>query len=705
MSLNLNVNDPNDAAGLINPWNVQAEDALFRWNTVPGSFFAFLFNNADLDECDRLDFGNAAEWNNFTASQTTCGDAISANTLGLTISTSLFGIPIGADVLFNKNSSWTSANPGFTTSTPINFNTVAIHEFGHVLGLGHEDSNLANMNSVYHPNPHRLHADDRLGVRSRYLGTGTETDIGPSNWNKVTASSAVPAELIFSPTSAMAGDTITMQWTQENFGTTFVVFNIGFFLSTNNFISSSDTLLGRNTSAFLFAGTSITASRSVTIPIDTPGGTHFLGVCLDDDNAVTESSEGNNCLAHPRSITITAVDKDLVIEGLGLSSSSVTLGGSTTGSYNIANRGTTTVTESYTEKIYLSTNNTLGGTDVLLGTSHLHTTDLPSNTTHFNSVTLTIPTGTTPGSYFILVEADALATVTESDESNNVTATPLTVSGALLTMIKAGSGSGTVTSSPAGINCGSDCLEFFNQGTIVTLIATPAADSLFTGWSGGGCTGTGVCMLTVNANTSVTATFNKIPRTLTVTKAGVGSGTVTSNPSGITCGSTCSASFDSGTSVTLTAASDPGSTFAGFSGGGCSGTGPCTVIVNADTTVTATFSVAPFIFTDDPLILQVTPMKAVHFAQLRQAINTLRSRDGLSAFAFTDPTLIAGVSPIRAVHITELRTALNGVFDALGQTRPTYTDSTIVAGQTVVKKVHIEEIRSAVKTVESLSVG
>jgi hypothetical protein len=274
--------------------------------------------------------------------------------------------------------------------------------------------------------------------------------------------------------------------------------------------------------------------------------------------------------------------------------------------------------------------------------------------------------------------------------------------GFTLTVTKAGSGSGTVTSSPTGINCGTDCSQDYADSTPVTLTANPVADSLFTGWSGGGCTGTGVCMLTVNANTSVTATFNKIPRTLTVTKAGVGSGTVTSNPSGITCGSTCSASFDSGTSVTLTANPAAGSTFAGFSGGGCSGTGPCTVIVNANTTITATFDSlgTSFTFTDDPLTSQVTLVKAVHITELRQAINTLRSRNGLSAFAFTDPTLIAGFSPIRAVHITELRTALNGVFDALGQTRPIYTDPTIVAGQRVVKKVHIEEIRSAVVEAE-----
>ena len=141
-----------------------------------------------------------------------------------------------------------------------------------------------------------------------------------------------------------------------------------------------------------------------------------------------------------------------MIEGLGLSTRSVAPGGSITVSYNVANRDTNTVTENYTERVYLSTNNTLDGADVLLGTSHLHTADLPLNATLANSESVTIPTGTTLGSYFILVEADALAVVAESNESNNVTASPLTVAG-LLTVNKAGSGSGTVVSSPAGINC------------------------------------------------------------------------------------------------------------------------------------------------------------------------------------------------------------------------------------------------------------
>jgi hypothetical protein len=77
---------------------------------------------------------------------------------------------------------------------------------------------------------------------------------------------------------------------------------------------------------------------------------------------------------------------------------------------------------------------------------------------------------------------------------------------------------------------------------------------------------------------------------LTVTKGGDGTGTVTSAPGGIACGSDCSEAFASGTSVTLSATADAGSSFSGWSGA-CSGSGPCAVTIDAAKSVTATFTV------------------------------------------------------------------------------------------------------------------
>ncbi|HSB04190.1 MAG TPA: BACON domain-containing carbohydrate-binding protein [Thermodesulfobacteriota bacterium] len=79
---------------------------------------------------------------------------------------------------------------------------------------------------------------------------------------------------------------------------------------------------------------------------------------------------------------------------------------------------------------------------------------------------------------------------------------------------------------------------------------------------------------------------------LTVSKSGTGDGTITSTPPGINCGSTCKANFTTGTNVALTASADSGSTFTGWSGGGCSGTDPCTITLSSDTTIGASFALS-----------------------------------------------------------------------------------------------------------------
>src|SRR5439155_10133855 len=78
---------------------------------------------------------------------------------------------------------------------------------------------------------------------------------------------------------------------------------------------------------------------------------------------------------------------------------------------------------------------------------------------------------------------------------------------ATLSVTSSGSGSGTVTSSPIGIACSPICTGSFTSGTLVTLTAAPGETSAFTGWSGGGCSGTGPCVLTLTSDASVTAVF------------------------------------------------------------------------------------------------------------------------------------------------------------------------------------------------------
>jgi len=173
-----------------------------------------------------------------------------------------------------------------------------------------------------------------------------------------------------------------------------------------------------------------------------------------------------------------------------------------------------------------------------------------------------------------------------SDFSNLACGSPS--GGFTITAAKAGTAAGIVGSSPAGINCGTACSYTYPAGAAVTLAATPASGSFFKGWTSGGCGGTDPCTLTGNGSVTVTATF-AAPSTYTLTVNKSGPGAVSSSPGGISCGSTCSASYASGSALTLTAVPRSGATFLGWSGGGCSGTGTCAVTLNANASVTASF--------------------------------------------------------------------------------------------------------------------
>jgi uncharacterized repeat protein (TIGR02543 family) len=158
-----------------------------------------------------------------------------------------------------------------------------------------------------------------------------------------------------------------------------------------------------------------------------------------------------------------------------------------------------------------------------------------------------------------------------------------------LTVSKDGTGSGKVTAN--GLDCGNDCTEEYAENTQITLTATPSADSAFAGWAGA-CTGTeSSCQVILTEAQTVTATFNLVKHSLTVSKDGTGSGNVTGN--GINCGSTCTQALTQGTRVTLTANASADSVFAGWTGA-CTGTTTrCQITLTEAQTVTATFNLRP----------------------------------------------------------------------------------------------------------------
>ena len=145
----------------------------------------------------------------------------------------------------------------------------------------------------------------------------------------------------------------------------------------------------------------------------------------------------------------------------------------------------------------------------------------------------------------------------------NVTVNPGLQSRTLF-ITRGGKGSGTVTSVPAGIDCGIDCTADFAMGTDVMLQATPDIGSVFWGWGGHPDCADGV--VTLLDETTCTAVFDMEAHTLFIDKAGTGSGTVTTNPPGINCGAVCSYDYALNTVVTLTASPSPDSVFSGWGG-------------------------------------------------------------------------------------------------------------------------------------------
>jgi hypothetical protein len=182
-----------------------------------------------------------------------------------------------------------------------------------------------------------------------------------------------------------------------------------------------------------------------------------------------------------------------------------------------------------------------------------------------------------------------------------------------VTVQRTGSGSGSVTSAPTGLDCPGTCTQDFPVTSTVVLTATPDAGHVFGGWTGD-CSGLSLtCTLPMNANHNVTAKF-RLLRTLTITVDGekfcLGTLTcifyggrvfVTSAAGGINFGSCirdqynpndpegpCEFLIDNGTSIRLSVSPEFDATFTGWSQD-CSGTDPCTLVMDADHDVTASF--------------------------------------------------------------------------------------------------------------------
>ena len=105
-------------------------------------------------------------------------------------------------------------------------------------------------------------------------------------------------------------------------------------------------------------------------------------------------------------------------------------------------------------------------------------------------------------------------------------------------------------------------------------------------------------------------------------------------------------------------------------------------------------------FTDDPIRPGVTPVRAVHFTELRARTDGLRGEAGLPRFGWTDRAPRAGATRVRLAHLLELLEALAAAYRAAGRAAPRWTDPAPRAGATPIRAEHLNELRAAVRELE-----
>ena len=213
------------------------------------------------------------------------------------------------------------------------------------------------------------------------------------------------------PAAAAPGSTITVSDTTTNSGSGTAGSSVTkFYLSANLALEASDTLVGSRAVPALSGGVPSTASTAVAIPAAIAGGTYYVIASADADNAVTETSEGNNA----RTSGQVKIGADLSVSLVVPATAGA--GGPMVVSDTTRNVGLAQADPSSTG-FYLSANSLLDAADVLLGARPVPS--LVPNAADTVSTALQIPSGTAAGTYFVIAKADVGGVVAEGNETNN----------------------------------------------------------------------------------------------------------------------------------------------------------------------------------------------------------------------------------------------------------------------------------------------
>lgn len=275
-----------------------------------------------------------------------------------------------------------------------------------------------------------------------------------------------------SPTSVAPGNATSTTCSLSNQGNSLAnPATVGYYLSTNQVLDASDVLLG-NTTGSLSGNNSTSRYANLTIPLGTATGSYYVLFVADYLGQLSETNENNNVAS--ALLQVVAPGIDLTINQPSLSAATITSGSTVNANCSINNIGNA-VAASSTVGFYLSTNQILDASDILLNTAPGFALSPGFNSPRFGN--LVIPTGTTPGTYYVLFVADPQNTVTETNENNNVVFQLLTVTGPFTGTIVPFSGTATITTCSSTIydNGGFNSYANNSTGTLTILPATAGA--------------------------------------------------------------------------------------------------------------------------------------------------------------------------------------------------------------------------------------
>jgi subtilase family serine protease len=222
------------------------------------------------------------------------------------------------------------------------------------------------------------------------------------------------------PAGAGAGAIIIAMDTTKNSGGGYAgLSRTKFYLSADSVLDGSDVLLGRRPVPSLAAGAGSTGTTSLTIPLDTAAGYYHIIAKADGPGLISETNETNNA----RIVSI-RIGPDLIVSSLTVPSGAE-VGAKINAMYVTKNNPGGGDAPASTTCFYLSKDKVLTGSDILLKSKAMPA--LAAGASSTGTISLTIPSGTVQGTYYIIVKADGLDLISEANETNNIIYKQITV--------------------------------------------------------------------------------------------------------------------------------------------------------------------------------------------------------------------------------------------------------------------------------------